>query len=106
MRTSRLATSIVALLSLVAFTPAFAESDRTGQGPQAGPARNDPSEPNPVRSPGRAETSIPGAMERPNAGTEGSKHVSGATESDNARLPRRPGADRVSSGPGSGAGNP
>jgi hypothetical protein len=106
MRTRRLLVSVAALVSVVGAAPAFAEDARTGQGPQVGPARNDPNEPNPVRSPGRAETSIPGAMEQPNAGMKGPKDKTGATESGNARLPRRPDGDRVLSGPGSGAGNP
>lgn len=106
MRTSRLLVSVAAIGAALGTSPAFAEGDRTGQGPHAGPARNDPNEPNPVRSPGRAETSIPGAMEHPNAGMKGPKDASGATESGNARLPRRPDGDRVLSGPGSGAGNP
>ena len=68
--------------------PVLADGDRTGIGPKAGPARNDPSEQNPVRAePGRAATSIPGAMEHPNAGYAGPKDESGATESGNARLP-------------------
>ncbi len=109
MLTSRLTLSAAALAAALATTAAltpsaFAEGDRTGQGPQAGPARNDPNAPNPVRSPGRAATSIPGAMEDPNAGFQGPKDESGATESGNARLPRRPDGDRVMSGPGSGAG--
>ena len=106
MGTSRLTASVAALATLLATTPALAEGDRNGQGPQAGPARNDPEAPNPVASPGRARTSIPGAMEDPNAGFQGPKDESGATESGNARLSRHPDGTRVPSGPGSGAGNP
>jgi hypothetical protein len=106
MRTSRLVVGVAALVSVLGTRVAFGESDRTGQGPQAAPARNDPNAPNPVRSPGRDETSIPGRMEHPNAGMTGPKDESGATESGNARLPRRPDGDRVLSGPGSGAGIP
>jgi len=106
MRTSRLIVGVAALVTVLGASPGLAESGRTGQGPQAGPARNDPDEPNPVRSPGRAATSIPGEMEHPNAGMKGPKDESGATESGNARLPRRPDGDRVQSGPGTGAGIP
>lgn len=104
MHTSRSMVGVAALLSVLGTSPVFAESDRTGQGPHAAPARNDPNEPNPVQSPGRASTSIPGEMEHPNAGMKGPQDESGATESGNARLPRRPDGDRVKSGPGSGAG--
>lgn len=89
MRTSTLV-SVAALASALVAGPAFADTDRTGMGPKAAPARNDPNEPNPVQSPGRAKTSIPGAMEDPNAGFRGPKDTSGATESGNARLPSRP----------------
>lgn len=106
MRTHRVALSVAALAAVLSTTPAFADGDRTGQGPKAGPAYNDPHAPNPVRSPGRAATSIPGEMEEPNAGFRGPKDESGATESGNARLSRDPARARMLSGPGSGAGLP
>ncbi len=96
--------SVVALVAVLSTGPVLADTGRTGMGPEAGPARNDPDAPNPVESPGRAATSIPGAMEHPNAGFQGPKDESGATESGNARLPRRPDGPSTRSGPGSGAG--
>lgn len=87
MTTCRMMMSVAALAGLLSAFPAAAGTDRTGMGPKAGPATNDPDAPNPVARPSRDATSIPGAMENPNAGYRGPKDESGATESGNARLP-------------------
>lgn len=91
---------------LLASGPAFADEPRTGMGPGSGTVQPRDDSANPVESPGRARTSIPGAMEHPNAGSNAPKDVSGATESGNARLPAGTGGDAKLSGPGSGVGAP
>ena len=90
---------------LLAAAPAVAAEPRDGMGPGSGTIRRDDS-PNPVGSPGRARTSIPGEMDHPNASYRGPKDASGATESGNDRLPAGAGGSARTSGPGSGVGAP
>ncbi|MEO6029215.1 MAG: hypothetical protein ABIR79_20325 [Candidatus Binatia bacterium] len=91
---------------LFAASPALAAEPRTGMGPGAGTVEPRDDSPNPVGSPGRARTSIPGEMERPNAGSNAQKDATGGTESGNARVPAGPGGNAKASGPGSGVGAP
>ena len=95
-----------AALVFAACPAAFAQEPRTGMGPGAETVQPRDDSPNPVGSPGRARTSIPGEMEQPNAGYKGPKDETGATESGNTRLPSGPGGSAKSSGPGSGVGAP
>jgi hypothetical protein len=92
-----------AAAALLTAATVHADEPRDGMGPGSGTIRRDDS-PNPVGSPGRARTSIPGAMEHPNAGYQGPKDASGATESENARLPT--GGSAKLSGRGAGVGAP
>ncbi len=103
-RTTKLFGAAAAAL-LLATTPVWAEEPRTGMGPGADTVQPRDDSPNPVGSPGRARTSIPGEMEHPNAGSKAPKDASGATESGNARLPSAAG-NAKDSGPGSGVGAP
>jgi len=96
----------VAAAVLFAASPALADEPRTGMGPGARTVHPRDDSPNPVASPGRARTSIPGEMEDPNAGSNAPKDETGGTESGNTRLPSGPGGNAKASGPGSGVGAP